>query len=106
LHSEERRVLRLEMSSNPVEGCGEELSEVWWQGRQWAVTAYGIECRDGLYYIEKSRLLENQGYSWPRHMADNCRCQGSSRAAAPPNVITRSRRPILNIGRDISQLRA
>jgi hypothetical protein len=28
-----------------IKVSGEDLHEIWWQGRQWAVTAYGIECR-------------------------------------------------------------
>jgi hypothetical protein len=49
---------------------GEDLDEIWWQGRQWAVTSYGIECRDGSYHIEADRLFENAQYGgWPAHMA-------------------------------------
>ena len=33
---------------NAVRNRAEALSETWWQGRQWAVTAYGLECRDVL----------------------------------------------------------
>jgi hypothetical protein len=45
---------------------GEALHEVWWQGRQWAVTSYGIECLDGSYYIEAKRLCKehNQEHPW------------------------------------------
>jgi hypothetical protein len=43
---------------NQVTNRGEALSEIWWQGRQWAVTDYGLECRDGTYAIERERLLE------------------------------------------------
>jgi len=44
-----------------VSGLGEPLSEpIHWIGRQWAVTAYGVECRDGTYAIEASRLWENE----------------------------------------------
>jgi hypothetical protein len=46
----------------------EPLSEVWWQGRQWAVTAYGLEQRDGTYTIKADRLVEHlcseQPYAW------------------------------------------
>jgi hypothetical protein len=50
---------------------GEELSKpIHWQGRQWAVTAYGIECLDGNYPIEADRLWEeDDSYSWVQHMA-------------------------------------
>jgi hypothetical protein len=65
---------------------GEELGEIWWQGRQWAVTKYGIECRDGCYFIDKDRLAEKLPLSdvpeWPWHVsqkiwadiADFCTC--------------------------------
>jgi len=56
---------------------GEELSEIWWRGKQWAVTAYGVECLDGTYHFEKKRVLENMGDGsapqtrwWPHHMAE------------------------------------
>jgi hypothetical protein len=44
-----RCVPRIELSSEPVKVRGEDLSEIWWRGQQWAVTAYGIECLDGAY---------------------------------------------------------
>src|ERR1035437_1591849 len=51
----------------------EALHEIWWQGRQWAVTAFGIERRDGSYPIEANRLQEHhkskQPYSWIAHMS-------------------------------------
>lgn len=55
-----------------VERRGEVLDEVWWQGRQWAVTSYGIERRDGTYAIEADRLA--QGHIpgvpfWPAQLA-------------------------------------
>ncbi len=51
---------------------GEALSRpVYWTGRQWAVTAYGIERRDGLYAIEKARLWEDHGvWGWEKHIAE------------------------------------
>ena len=51
---------------------GEELSApIYWTGRQWAVTSYGVECRDGTYSIDKYRLWENtHGHSWEDHMAE------------------------------------
>jgi hypothetical protein len=61
------------MSDESVENRGDSLSEVWWQGRQWAVTSHGIEARDGCYVIEGSRLNEVRGKTgapdWPLHMA-------------------------------------
>jgi hypothetical protein len=51
--------------SNSVRLCGGALDEIWWQGRQWAVTAYGIELRSGQYTINAKRLLDDlPGYSW------------------------------------------
>ncbi len=59
-------------NKTPVVCRGEALSEVWWQGRQWAVTAYGLERRDGTYFIEAKRLLEDlrgePPYSWTEHI--------------------------------------
>ena len=34
------------------------FNEVWWQGRQWSVTSYGLEQRSGNYVIERARLCE------------------------------------------------
>jgi hypothetical protein len=54
-----------------VEVCGEELDEIWWSGRQWAVTAYGIEALDGTYHIEADRLYEGlASHSWPEHIGE------------------------------------
>lgn len=57
---------------NPVELCGEALSEpVVWVGRQWAVTTYGIECRDGRYTIKASQLWSGgDGWNIGVHMAE------------------------------------
>lgn len=55
-----------------VKSRAEPLHDIWWQGRQWAVTSYGIEARDGRYVIEKARLTEGlkppNPYSWVRHV--------------------------------------
>jgi hypothetical protein len=50
---------------------GEQLSEpIHYSGRQWAVTSYGVEARDGTYVIESSRLWEEDAeYGWIMHMA-------------------------------------
>jgi hypothetical protein len=57
-------------SSNRVENRGERLHKIIWQGRQWAATKYGVECRDGGYAIERARLWEeDESYSWVMHMA-------------------------------------
>jgi hypothetical protein len=52
----------------PVRRQGDELHP-WWIGRQWAVTAFGIEARDGTYAIGADRLLEDlPDYSLLDHM--------------------------------------
>lgn len=53
-----------------VRVCGEDPAETWWVGSQWAVTAYGVERRDGTYAIEASRLREDlaEGRSWVLHV--------------------------------------
>jgi hypothetical protein len=59
-------------NDDQVTVCGECLHPVIWQGRQWAVTTYGVECRDGCYAFEAGRLCEDHadGYSWIKHMAE------------------------------------
>ena len=44
------------IDSRPVKLRGDVLSKIWWQGKQWAVTEYGIECRDGTYPIDAKKL--------------------------------------------------
>ena len=57
------------VARNRIHCRGERLSKLLWRGRQWAVTSYGIECRDGTYAIAKDRLWENdKKYGWVRHM--------------------------------------
>jgi hypothetical protein len=60
------------VSSTDVAVTGEPLHKsIYWQGRQWAVTGYGIECRDGKYQIAGSRVWEsNQGHGWVEHMEE------------------------------------
>ena len=59
-----------------VANRGELLYEKIWQGRQWAVTEYGIEARDGTYTIAAERLPETREFRgqrlpfWPLHMAE------------------------------------
>jgi hypothetical protein len=45
---------------------------VYWRGRQWAVTSYGIEALDGTYHIAKGREWqdEDRGYGWVHHMEE------------------------------------
>ena len=64
------------IDTTPVRNRGEELHKTIWQGRQWAVTEYGIEARDGTYAFPAERLSEtrlHQGHGlpdWPLHMAE------------------------------------
>lgn len=59
-------------SADPVKLTGEPLSEpIFWTGRQWAVTSYGVEARDGTYPVAKDRLWEdNEGYGWVDHLSE------------------------------------
>jgi hypothetical protein len=52
-------------ASNRVKNRGERLGKVIWRGKQWAATKHGVECRDGLYTIDRSRLSKD----WLMHMA-------------------------------------
>ncbi len=49
----------------------EALSKpIFWRGRQWAVTAHGIEALDGTYAIASDRLKhDDECCDWLRHMA-------------------------------------
>ena len=51
---------------------GEPLHEpVYWKGRQWAVTSFGIEARDGKYVINGDRVWENNnGHGWVKQMQE------------------------------------
>lgn len=64
-----RRDRPIAIDRTPVKIRGEDLHPVWWRGRQWAVTAYGIERLDGAYTIEADRLTElMESGGWPEHM--------------------------------------
>jgi hypothetical protein len=49
------------MATNEVElrGCGELPDDIWWQGSTWAVTAYGLERRDGTFPLARDQLLQD-----------------------------------------------
>jgi hypothetical protein len=61
---------------------GVALHPILWQGREWAVTTYGIERRDGSYPIEANRLCEEHDggavtadgmpvpYTWIGHIGE------------------------------------
>lgn len=58
------------MATNRVRNRGERLSRVFWKGRQWAATKYGVECRDGTYAIARARLWEEDDvHGWIMHMS-------------------------------------
>jgi hypothetical protein len=53
-----------------VRNWGGRLSPIIWQGRQWAVTVSGIECRDGRYGISAATLWRDEDrYPWVVHMS-------------------------------------
>jgi hypothetical protein len=58
------------LCTDDIKVKGEPLHPVIWQGRQWAVTTYGVEPRDGgAYVIERTRLWENETtYGWVNHI--------------------------------------
>lgn len=58
---------------NSIRQKGDEIGEIIWQGRQWAVTKDGLEARDGGYFIAADRLTEtfDSGEpSWLMHMGE------------------------------------
>ncbi len=59
-------------ASNAVRCLGEPLDAEWWRGRQWSVTRFGLEARDGLYAIPVDALAHGAGAdrSWAEHMAE------------------------------------
>jgi hypothetical protein len=67
-----RRDAPIALDTTHVPVRGEALHPIWWRGKQWAETPYGIECLDGTYAIERDRLaedLDNDG-SWLAHMGE------------------------------------
>jgi hypothetical protein len=62
----------IKYDENEVRVNGEDLSEVWWRGRQWAVTEYGLERRNGTYALEAKRLCgdHKNNYSSILHMGE------------------------------------
>lgn len=61
-------------SDTEVRVRGQNLHPVLWRGEQWAVTKYGMECRDGTYAIKAGELLRKRIgtalYDWPLHMRE------------------------------------
>ena len=56
-------------AKNEVRCAGDPLGREIFRGAQWAVTTDGIECRDGTYFICRSRLYEENGRGWVEHIA-------------------------------------
>lgn len=54
---------------------GDPLTKpIYWQGKQWAVTAFGIEARDGSYPIKSDRIWDdNDEHGWIDQIAENGR---------------------------------
>jgi hypothetical protein len=63
---------------------GDRLSEpIYWTGKQWAVTAFGLERRDGTYAIAKDRLWEGEGrHGWYAQMGGKVWCDHADFAQA------------------------
>lgn len=57
--------------TNKVKNNKSSLAEVLYQGKQWCVTTYGLEKRDGSYYIEAKELKKSHVYEfgWIKHMS-------------------------------------
>jgi hypothetical protein len=69
------RIRTIAHGTNEVRLRSDPLSEpIYWQGRQWAVTSYGIECRDGTYTIAANRLteelLQEHPWTWVGQLGD------------------------------------
>jgi hypothetical protein len=59
-------------AANEVKLCGEKLTRpISWTGYQWAVTGYGLECRDGCYHVAKHDLwMDECHHGWVPHMSE------------------------------------
>ena len=61
-------------SRNEVKVRGEALDPILWQGEQWAVTTYGLECRDGTYVVQAGSHFWDKAtaqdvfVSWFKHL--------------------------------------
>ena len=66
-----RAVSIVELDRTPVQVRGTAPATIWWRGKQWAVTSYGVELLNGTYAIEGNRLADAAG-SWPvpLHMSE------------------------------------
>jgi hypothetical protein len=73
-------------ATNEVANRCEPLSEVWWQGRQWAVTSYGLECRDGTYFIDAPRIGKDLHSANPYILHRGLRRSLAEKESAPRNL--------------------
>lgn len=66
---------------------------VLWQGRQWAVTGYGIEALDGMYHVPFSEVPDAAD-ARPRWLDDLCGRYGTDRDDLAAAVrVARTMRP-------------
>jgi len=76
-------VSMIALDSTEVRVQGEPLGEIWWRGKQWAVTSEGIEKLDGTYPILAKRLLEEfEDWPWPRQLSEKSWCDSDEFATA------------------------
>ena len=58
-------------ASNRVQNRGDRLIKIYWKGRQWAATRFGVQARDGSYSIDRRRVWEDEERGgWIMHMAE------------------------------------
>ncbi|GAB4067985.1 hypothetical protein KHC28_11295 [Ancylobacter sonchi] len=71
------------LDKSEVNVRGDQLGDIWWRGKQWAVTSDGIEALDGTYVAEKHRLLEEiEEWPWPRQLSEKTWCDSDEFATA------------------------
>lgn len=65
------RYVLCRQSTNHVLVRGEKLDPILWQGKQWAVTTYGLECRDGTYHVKAGKHFSEFGEAyWSKNQYD------------------------------------
>jgi hypothetical protein len=76
------------MNTDPIETMGSGQREKFWVGRQWAVTAYGLELRDGTFSIEASQLLDDAALPDRSVLSEfpSCGKEGPSRPCSTPEM--------------------
>lgn len=77
-----------DQSTNDVKVKGEKLHPVLWKGNQWAVTTYGLECRDGTYFVKAKdffsgcKTKREASDKWFRHISGKYWCDANCLYAA------------------------